>query len=315
MHFGQSCCETAKTMLRLLLIVFHVSVAQQGMESMGLGSGRRMRDKEPLAVKSDVAAIACDVCEIAVSEAWRKVEAERAAAPVMTVATRPGVKKTRSTFSEADVNTIITDVCNRRKETGEWLWYVDLVDSKSSGAVWRDLTKKEAKSKKTYLLVERRQRGGPIRKWDRESASVKRSCDRLFDEDIADLEDLIVPLWRGLEEADAKALACKELSSRCSKSRKPVDDDREDFEYEDQDKTLLDTERMMENMAEQGMPMVMQSREDMMDELMENMMAEGLTEEEARDFMDATMHSVRSRFSFSYFVYAGTKRRRRRRRL
>lgn len=272
------------------------------MESMGLGSGRRMRDKEPLAVKSDVAAIACDVCEIAVSEAWRKVEAERAAAPVATVATRPGVKKTRSTFSEADVNTIITDVCNRRKEAGEWLWYVDLVDSKSSGSVWRDLTKKEVKSKKTYLLVERRQRGGPIRKWDRESASVKRSCDRLFDEDIADLEDLIVPLWRGLDEGDAKALACKELSSRCSKPRKPVDDDRQDFEYEDQDKSLLDTERMMENMAEQGMPMVMQSREDMMDELMENMMAEGLTEEEARDFMDATMHSVRSHLvTFSHF--------------
>ena len=34
--------------------------------------------------------------------------------------------------------------------------------------------------------------------------------------------------------------------------------EREDLEFNRQEKTLLDTERMMENMKDQGMPMVMQ---------------------------------------------------------
>lgn len=155
------------------------------------------------------------------------------------ISPRPGApKEERSTFSEADINTIVVDVCNRRKEAGEWLWYVrsmfrgtyiecryiDLLPSTlrkgALGSIWRDLTKKEAKSGKKYLLVDRRQharprllrsslrislyftpdaarRGGPIRKWDRESATVKRSCSLLFDDDVPDLDDFIVPLWRG----------------------------------------------------------------------------------------------------------------------
>ena len=63
--------------------------------------------------------------------------------------------------------------------------------------------------------------------------------------------------------------------------------EREDLEFNRQEKTLLDTERMMENMKDQGMPMVMQSREDMMEELYEQMEAEGLSREEADAFMES----------------------------
>ena len=62
---------------------------------------------------------------------------------------------------------------------------------------------------------------------------------------------------------------------------------RTDLVLDAQDKTLLDTERMMENMKDQGMPMVMQSREDMMEELYEQMEAEGLSREEADAFMES----------------------------
>lgn len=59
----------------------------------------------------------------------------------------------------------------------------------------------------------------------------------------------------------------------------------------------------MENMAEQGMPMVMQSREDMMDELVESMIAEGMSEEEAKQFLEETTASVSQPFAlFSYTV-------------
>ena len=106
-----------------------------------------------------------------------------------------------------------------------------------------------------------------------------------------DLEDIVVPLWRGLkDEKEFKKLLCRETTSRCGKERKPVKE-REDLEFNRQEKTLLDTERMMENMKDQGMPMVMQSREDMMEELYEQMEAEGLSREEADEQMEAWSRS------------------------
>mmetsp|Transcript_14288 Transcript_14288/g.21551 ORF Transcript_14288/g.21551 Transcript_14288/m.21551 type:complete len:129 (-) Transcript_14288:447-833(-) len=39
---------------------------------------------------------------------------------------------------------------------------------------------------------------------------------------------------------------------------------------------------------DQGVPMVMQSRDDMMEELMEGLMDEGMTQEEAKEFIQAT---------------------------
>jgi len=233
-----------------------------GMEGMGMGSGRRQRDKEPLAFKGDLPCIKCDVCEIVASEVYREVEKQRDAAPMTVKNTKPGAPKVQvSSFSEDDVTAILEGVCNRRKEPGEWLWYVDLVETAKSvygtGAPWRGLTKKEKASGKNYLQVYRTQRGGDIRKWDRESATVKRSCDLLLDDDVGDLEDIVVPLWRGLkDEKEFKKLLCRETTSRCGKERKAVKE-REDLEFNRQEKTLLDTERMMENMKDQGMPMVM----------------------------------------------------------
>ena len=276
----------------LLIALATRGAAQMGMEGMGMGSGRRQRDKEPLAFKGDLPCIKCDVCEIVASEVYREVEKKRDAAPMTVKNTKPGAPKVQvSSFSEDDVTAILEGVCNRRKEPGEWLWYVDLVETAKSvygtGAPWRGLTKKEKASGKNYLQVYRTQRGGDIRKWDRESATVKRSCDLLLDDDVGDLEDIVVPLWRGLkDEKEFKKLLCRETTSRCGKERKSVKE-REDLEFNRQEKTLLDTERMMENMKDQGMPMVMQSREDMMEELYEQMEAEGLSREEADAFMES----------------------------
>ena len=246
----------------LLIALATRGAAQMGMEGMGMGSGRRQRDKEPLAFKGDLPCIKCDVCEIVASEVYREVEKQRDAAPMTVKNTKPGAPKVQvSSFSEDDVTAVLEGVCNRRKEPGEWLWYVDLVETAKSvygtGAPWRGLTKKEKASGKNYLQVYRTQRGGDIRKWDRESATVKRSCDLLLDDDVGDLEDIVVPLWRGLkDEKEFKKLLCRETTSRCGKERKAVKA-REDLEFNRQEKTLLDTERMMENMKDQGMPMVM----------------------------------------------------------
>eukprot|EP00635_Sarcinochrysidales_sp_CCMP3193_P001244 CAMPEP_0118905998 /NCGR_PEP_ID=MMETSP1166-20130328/9729_1 /TAXON_ID=1104430 /ORGANISM="Chrysoreinhardia sp, Strain CCMP3193" /LENGTH=311 /DNA_ID=CAMNT_0006845269 /DNA_START=45 /DNA_END=980 /DNA_ORIENTATION=- len=278
----------------MLLLVPLVALGQPGMEGMGFGSGRRMRDKEPLAVKEDLPCIRCDVCEIVAEEIYENVEKARSMAPVEVVRSRPGGPKAeRSTFSEVEVNNVVVDACNRRKEAGEWLWYVDLVETaseKPAWGIWRDLTKKEAATKKNYLLLDVKSRDGPVRKWDRESATLKRSCDLLFDDDVEDLEDFIVPLWRGLDsKKKASQLLCKELTTRCKGKRVPVPAaGRRDFDYVDEAKNLLETERMMQSMEEQGMPMVMQSRDDMMQELVEQLVDEGMSEDEAHEFIEAT---------------------------
>ena len=283
----------------LLLLLPDVVVCQ--LENMGFGSGRRSRDKEPLAVKEDMECIKCDVCQMVASEIFDAVEKKRLEAPSEMVRPRPGAAKVqRSTFSEAEVNAIVVDACHRRKEVGEWLWHFDLVASDEAARnPWRGLTKKEKATGKKYLLVDRRARGGDaqVRKWDRESATVKRSCDLLFDDDVADLEDFIVPLWRGTLESpkDASRLLCETLSGRCGKNkmRKPIaDNGREDFPFIGEATSIVETERMMQNMEEQGMPMVMQSRDDMMQELLEGLMNEGMTEDEAKDFIEETQKSA-----------------------
>ncbi|KAH8069805.1 hypothetical protein JL721_5697 [Aureococcus anophagefferens] len=273
-------------------------VAQMGgMEGMGMGSGRRQRDKEPLAVKGDLPCIRCDVCEIVATELWREATKQREAAPLTAASGKPGEKKRKvSAFSgpASTSSSWASATGARRWASGSGTWT-------SSSPRARRARQRLAGADEEGEGVERelppglpRAAGGPIRKWDRESATAKRSCDLLFDDDIGDVEELVVPLWRGdVDEKAFKKLACKELSGRCGKDRKPVNaQGREDFEYDAQDKSLLDTERMMENMAAQGMPMVMQSREDMMEELDEQMEAEGMSREEADAFMDMAKSSA-----------------------
>ena len=43
--------------------------------------------------------------------------------------------------------------------------------------------------------------------------TVKKSCDQLLDDDVPDVEELVVPLWRGgLSEGDFKKLVCRDLT-------------------------------------------------------------------------------------------------------
>lgn len=55
-------------------------------------------------------------------------------------------------------------------------------------------------------------------RWDRESASVKRSCERLWDEDIADLEELIAPFQRRDVDEASSSFESLETGSRGSSS-------------------------------------------------------------------------------------------------
>ena len=289
----------------LVLVAVFAAVAQRTQAQMP-GSGRRQRDKEPVPVKADLKHIKCDVCSLAMEHAFEDAEAKRAEAIPMTVNVRPGVKETRSSFSEEDVNEVLNGICHRRKKNGEWIWRTDLVEvsseSKPKGKTfYKGLTKAERKSGKNYLLVALEDGPG---KWDHESASVARACQTTLDD--MDMEELAVAMWKGPEHADdggvgsAKELVklgCKELSNACKgkAGRVPLADERAhggakerlDAVFAPQEQQLIETEQMMQNMEEAGSPMVMQSREDMEEEMREMAEEMGMTPEE----MDALMAS------------------------
>ena len=224
-------------------------------------------------MKGDLAPIACDVCEMAIESVFQAVEAKRADAPMTTAAKRPGGKKERrSSLSEADVNEALGEVCHRKKKGGEWLWHTDLVEldasapkalpaalSERGARLHRPLTSAEKKRGARHLLVASHE---GIGKWDRETATVAKSCVKLFDS--MDVDELSVALWRGGAELS-------ELTSRCKGGPRPaLKAEREDFVFDEQDRQLMETEQMMQNMEDQGLPpMVMQSREDIEEELRE----------------------------------------------
>ena len=271
------------------------------LSQMGMpGSGRRARDKEPVPVKADIKHIKCDVCSLAMEHAYGDSEVKRAEAQTVTVNVRPGVKETRSTFSEEDVNDVLNGICHRRKKSGEWIWHTDLVEvtskSKPKGVTfYKGLTKAERKSDDSYLLLALEDTPG---KWDHESASVSRACQQVLDD--MDVEELAVAMWKGESAGISSAkdlvkFGCKELTNVCKGSRKPLPAERRkggakeraDAIFDPQDQQLVDTEQMMQNMEEAGSPMVMQSREDLEEEMREMAEEMGMTPEE----MEALMQS------------------------
>jgi len=280
-------------------LVSLATAQMDGMDGMGgmggFGSGRRQRAKEAVQVKADVKLIECDACEMAITRAYWAVEEKRAAAPKAKVSTKPGKKVEKRLFSEDEVNDVLNEVCHRRKKGGEWLWFTDLVEVSTAKKPIGDftfhkgLTKAERKKEGArYLLVAETPEPG---KWDHERASLRKACENSFES--MDVDDLAVALWKG-EYEDPKSLvnfACKEMAGVCkSKGRppiKPPDRVRDDAPHDPQDSKLVETEQMMQNMEEAGSPMVMQSREDLEDEMRDMAEDMGMTKEEMDQLMSA----------------------------
>ena len=69
----------------------------------------------------------------------------------------------RSAFSEDDIIQTISDVCDRKRKAGEWMWTVDLTEKLSSvkgSLYWNEPSEAEITAQETegarFLFVERR---------------------------------------------------------------------------------------------------------------------------------------------------------------
>jgi hypothetical protein len=228
---------------------------------------------------------------MAFAQVWAQAEKKRKDAPLADASKKPGAKKEkRSAFSEAEVQEILGEVCHRRKKGGEWIWRTDLVEVspevKPDGVMFhRGLTKAERATDNHYLLVAETYEPG---KWDHEKATLKRACDEIFE--TMDLDEISSAVWRrSVKDANALIkLACKELSSSChGATRMPLLKGavRADAVFTPSDSKLVETEQMMQNMEEAGQPMVMQSREDLEEEMREMADSMGMTQEELEGLM------------------------------
>lgn len=136
-----------------------------------------------------------------------------------------------------------------------------------------------------YLLVAITGEPG---KWDAEKATVKKACDEVLES--MDLDEVSVAVWRRdvVDHPSLIKLACKELSPSCKgATRVPISPGRTraDLKHEPTDGKIVETEQMMQNMEEAGSPMVMQSREDIEDEMREMAEDMGMSKEELEMMM------------------------------
>jgi len=141
-----------------------------------------------------------------------------------------------------------------------------------------------------FLFVERRD---DVRKWDRETATVKKSCDLIFEEEIEDVDQFALALWHNEIEnpEQARELLCHHLTDRCNyETRIPIDAilgdaKRVDYEFVKVDHRVVEAEQIQQNMADGGNPMAMHTPDEMEEILLEDMEERGMTDSEIEDYV------------------------------
>ena len=203
----------------------------------------------------------------------------------------------RSTFSEDDIIQTISDVCDRKRKAGEWMWTVDLTERLSGvegSRYWNEPSETEINATEVenvrFLFVERRNQ---FRKWDRESATVKKSCDLIFEEELEDVDQFALALWHGdvTDPEQTRELLCHHLTDRCNyETRIPIDavigqKRRDDYEFIEIDHRVVQAEQMQQNMADMGNPMAMHTPSEMEEILLEDMEERGMSEDEIEAYI------------------------------
>ena len=203
----------------------------------------------------------------------------------------------RSAFSEDDIIQTISDVCDRKRKAGEWMWTVDLTEKVSGvegSRYWNDPSETEINAMEVenarFLFIERRNQ---VRKWDRETATVKKSCDLIFEEELEDVDQFALALWHGdvSDPEQTRELLCHRLTDRCNyETRIPIDaiigeKKRNDYEFLEIDHRVVQAEQMQQNMADMGNPMAMHTPSEMEEILLEDMEERGMSEDEIEAYI------------------------------
>lgn len=273
-------------------------VALAGAQSPDLlFNPQRQRMREPIHVKEDLHPIMCDVCELVAFSVFFDTQEKRKEKPIVTEVKVPGKKVKKSSFSEDDIIQTISDVCDRKRKAGEWMWTVDLtqrISGVKGSRFWNEPSDAEKEAMKTrgarFLFVERRD---DVRKWDRETATVKKSCDLIFEEEIEDVDQFALALWHNEIEnpEQARELLCHHLTDRCNyETRIPIDAilgdaKRVDYEFVKVDHRVVEAEQIQQNMADGGNPMAMHTPDEMEEILLEDMEERGMTDSEIEDYV------------------------------
>eukprot|EP00245_Coleochaete_scutata_P010965 TRINITY_DN3967_c0_g1_i1.p1 TRINITY_DN3967_c0_g1~~TRINITY_DN3967_c0_g1_i1.p1 ORF type:complete len:349 (+),score=115.37 TRINITY_DN3967_c0_g1_i1:107-1153(+) len=186
--------------------------------------------KDAAVWKQDIKYIQCGVCEEIVKQLTRQVKKKREEiAP----------KK----LSELEIIEIAEKICDLKRENGEWIQYLDMVEDGNK-----------------IKLVEQPGMG----ECNSECKTIQRTCELVMGEHDTDVAEL---LYGGGERSALQKLLCRDLSKSCSgkillvpKDRKPGE------EFVPKPEKEVDVDRMMKSMADMpGAPgMKAYSRDELM---------------------------------------------------
>ena len=156
-----------------------------GLDAMAGGLPPEDRPRPIEGVASDVKYIRCETCRALVTALHERMAALK--------------KSKHHRLDEDSVQSKIEMACQPQEEEGEWLRYLDMVESDTPDAADR------------FLRLERQRLDGPCEK---ECATIRLACSKLLEEGWEN--ELGEALWEGSMSVDKLAdIACHKWSSAC----------------------------------------------------------------------------------------------------
>lgn len=213
---------------------------------------------KPMAVKSELPHIACQVCERLSTQIYDGLVELKAA-------TKPNRR-----ISESAIEAMLQGACDPEKKTGYWIRKLDIIEGKEGKNVYLSLTEP-----------------GGMTKCKNECATIAKSCDQLLEDEL-EFDELLFFIWQRTKNNndlptrdEIKKYMCTEAGEkRCTKkpvpystigkNRKP----RVDEVFSPQTQKEIEMEELIVNMGEMGQGMRMMDRDSMMSEMEEEMESE-----------------------------------------
>jgi len=207
--------------------------------------GMPPKEKAPF-IKSDLKHIGCDTCERLILKLRALVEDMRENAPYKKI-------------HEDDIEDLMGRIVDPDTTEGKWATKLDLMTSKDYGmnadaidgelyvGVFHQLEPdKFDKNKEVLVMVEKERQG----RCGEECRTIAHSAELLLQDEVDDLEDLVVMLWKGVPLENLLQIVCKEMTSRCTKKRKALTKHRKDYPHIELSDEEIEYAEMMAQMGD-----------------------------------------------------------------
>eukprot|EP00271_Cylindrocystis_brebissonii_P013103 TRINITY_DN32694_c0_g1_i1.p1 TRINITY_DN32694_c0_g1~~TRINITY_DN32694_c0_g1_i1.p1 ORF type:complete len:334 (-),score=85.41 TRINITY_DN32694_c0_g1_i1:243-1244(-) len=232
------------------IVIFCTMLALLALSSVERSAGK----KEPVARKSDIPFIKCDVCQEMAKHLVRQFKKK---------------KDEEKKLKEIQVIEMVERLCDPKRDEGEWILRLDMVESGTK-----------------LKLVEQ----AAVGECGTECKTIQKACVQVMGEHDTDIAETLFA--KEMTRAALSKLLCNDLSKACLRKVPPLPKDRapgEEFVEADAEKVKMD--KMVQGMNDiPGAPkMKMYSRDDLMKSTLPGMGLGGDEDEDEDDEEDAPL--------------------------